>query len=177
MKSDSVCLVCRKEFSAQGAPSLLCPACREIRTLWRDAGAPALEAADEDSEGIRVAPVSEDAEKAPASEGTLPKRQDRDRYEILDELGRGGMGVVLQCLDNDIRREIAMKVLHSAKSGPWTRSKRYSAGGRIRCGFGPWHSARTEDASPQAVGIPMSSSGPLHGPREMLSEGRISRLS
>ncbi|MEO6596086.1 MAG: protein kinase, partial [Planctomycetota bacterium] len=32
------------------------------------------------------------------------------RYEVKDEIGRGGMGIVLKVLDTDLRRKLAMKV-------------------------------------------------------------------
>jgi len=35
----------------------------------------------------------------------------RDKYVISGEVGRGGMGVILNAVDTDIRREVAMKVI------------------------------------------------------------------
>lgn len=36
-----------------------------------------------------------------------------DRYRVVDELGRGGMGVVLRCVDDESGDEVAVKVLGS----------------------------------------------------------------
>ncbi|MHC5039631.1 MAG: protein kinase domain-containing protein [Planctomycetota bacterium] len=34
-----------------------------------------------------------------------------DRYELLEEIARGGMGAIVKLVDNDIRRPVAMKVI------------------------------------------------------------------
>jgi serine/threonine protein kinase len=36
---------------------------------------------------------------------------DSERYELGDEIARGGMGVVLRAFDNNLRRQVAVKVL------------------------------------------------------------------
>jgi serine/threonine-protein kinase len=41
----------------------------------------------------------------------FPFRRDGPRYEILGEIGRGGVGVVFHSLDVDLGRDVAMKVL------------------------------------------------------------------
>ncbi|MHC4841195.1 MAG: protein kinase domain-containing protein, partial [Planctomycetota bacterium] len=43
-------------------------------------------------------------------------RLNRLRYDQMGELGRGGMGVVLKVKDNDLRREVAMKVIRGDRN-------------------------------------------------------------
>ena len=38
-----------------------------------------------------------------------------DRYEVLAEIGRGGMGTVYRAFDAALRRQVAMKVTHRAE--------------------------------------------------------------
>ena len=44
------------------------------------------------------------------------------RYEPRSELGRGGMGLVLQMRDNDLRRDVAMKVMRADRVDSSTRN-------------------------------------------------------
>ena len=47
---------------------------------------------------------------------TLSRLSGREeKYVLVREIGRGGMGFVVGTLDTDIRREVAMKLLHSGK--------------------------------------------------------------
>jgi hypothetical protein len=39
------------------------------------------------------------------------------RYEIREDIGRGGMGVVFRAVDRELEREVAVKVLHTGRPG------------------------------------------------------------
>src|SRR5205814_1668296 len=40
-----------------------------------------------------------------------------DKYQIVGELGKGGVGQVLKVMDRDLKREVAMKMLLAGPSG------------------------------------------------------------
>ncbi|MGD9347568.1 MAG: zinc ribbon domain-containing protein, partial [Candidatus Aminicenantes bacterium] len=40
-----------------------------------------------------------------------------DRYEIIEELGKGGMGKVYKALDNEIHEDVAIKLLKPEIAG------------------------------------------------------------
>ena len=47
------------------------------------------------------------------------------KYEVIDELGRGGMGVVYKALDSELKREVALKVIIAGEHSSLTQRERF----------------------------------------------------
>jgi len=63
---------------------------------------------------------------APAAPGEPKGLQRLDRYELGRELGRGGMGVVYTARDTELRREVAIKILHPHASAARLRREAHA---------------------------------------------------
>jgi serine/threonine protein kinase len=97
--------------------------------------------------GADAAPVPAGADE-PLSPPVVPG------YEVLEELGRGGMGVVYRVFDPDLQRRLAIKVLHAKFRGRPDLARRFLAEAQLMAqlqhpGLAPVHDlGRLPDGRP-----------------------------
>ncbi len=79
---------------------------------------------------VALPPGSQAELRARATDGASPQtptgaaeRRSLGRYLVIDELGRGGMGLVLRAYDPKLQREVAIKVLRSGALDPTSEAR------------------------------------------------------
>ena len=95
----------------------LAPALDALHRTWNEVGVALDHLAGDSSESVPGESVHRPA--AESGSDSLPETLDRlskprrtiDRYRVLDVLAQGGMGRVLRVWDEDLRRQVAMKVV------------------------------------------------------------------
>ncbi|MFN3485068.1 MAG: protein kinase domain-containing protein, partial [Planctomycetota bacterium] len=92
---------------------------------------------------------------------------DFGRYELLEEIGRGGAGTVYRALDREMGRVVALKTLRDAGAGPAAR-ERFLREARLAARLEHPHIVRILDAGERDgqpyYTMPLLEGSPLRGP-------------
>lgn len=70
-----------------------------------------------------------------SSAGEEERKEITARYQVIEVLGKGGMGKVYKCLDSALQREVAVKILRSDMEAGSRGIERFLAGGKAIAGL------------------------------------------
>ncbi len=84
-----------------------------------------------------------------------------DRYELLRELGRGGMGIVFEAFDRQLGRHCALKVIHGAASADGELRRRFVAEAQATARLSHPHIATVHDATADYLTMQRIDGGPI----------------
>ena len=95
----------------------------DLRALEQEDGSQKPESRGETGLPSTTDPADSSAwESHPAAK---PLKDTKEKYVVLGEVGRGGMGVILNAVDTDIRREVAMKVITGKRKASRQYTERF----------------------------------------------------
>ena len=115
----------RADLPTERGQGAVCKSCKEPVRLKETAALSRIEIlASQDPRDLSI-PL-ENSSSASASVSEI----DLDRYEVQDELGRGGYGVVFRATHRDLEREVALKVLRKGTKLPEIALERFLREGR-----------------------------------------------
>lgn len=115
----------RADLPTERGKGAVCKSCKEPVRLKETAALSRIEIlASQDPRDLSI-PL-ENSNSASASMSEI----DLDRYEVQDELGRGGYGVVFRATHRDLEREVALKVLRKGTKLPEIALERFLREGR-----------------------------------------------